>query len=122
MVYDLRNGFIESMDDDFNIAPALASLFEFAHKINRLIDQKKISNKDGIKVERALKDIDSVLGVMRFEWKTSIPEVEEFIKERDLARKRKDWLRADKIRDQLMAIGIRLVDTPDGTMWWRIED
>jgi cysteinyl-tRNA synthetase len=44
-------------------------------------------------------------------------EIEALIVQRTEARKNKDWAQADKIRDQLIAMGILLEDTPGGTVW-----
>jgi cysteinyl-tRNA synthetase len=48
------------------------------------------------------------------------PEAEELIRRREEARKAKDWATADKIREQLRAMGIMIEDTPHGVRW-RIE-
>jgi len=47
----------------------------------------------------------------------SLEEIERLVAERAEARRRKDWARADRIRDQLASYGIRLQDTPEGTRW-----
>lgn len=119
LIYDLRHRFNESMNDDINIAPGLAGLFEFIHRINTLISEGKISRADAKKIEKALKEIDSVLNIMNFEVKADIPDVEELIKQRESARKNRDWKLADSIRDKLNSMGIKIVDTPSGTIWWK---
>jgi cysteinyl-tRNA synthetase len=47
-------------------------------------------------------------------------EVESLIKDRETARKNKDWAKADEIRDRLAAMNILIEDRPEGTVW-RIE-
>ncbi len=44
-------------------------------------------------------------------------EIENLIAERNHARKQKNWVEADRIRDKLLAIGIELEDTPAKTLW-----
>ena len=44
-------------------------------------------------------------------------KIEKMLKERNDARARKDWTRADTIRDQLKEMGVVLEDTPQGTKW-----
>jgi cysteinyl-tRNA synthetase len=117
LVYDLRHKFMESMDDDFNVAPALAALFEFTREINRIMDQKGLSPGDKQKVEDALKGINSVLGVMDLELPEPDEQVKDLIKKRDAARRDKDWESADRIRQELGEMGIELIDTRDGTVW-----
>ena len=46
-----------------------------------------------------------------------VSEIEKMIQERDIARKKKDWKKADAIRDKLKEMGIILEDTPQGTKW-----
>ena len=48
-------------------------------------------------------------------------EVEALIRERHEARRRKDFRRADEIRDGLKARGIILEDNPEGTQWHRVS-
>lgn len=117
LVYDVKHGFVESMDDDFNIAPALAALFEFTRHINRIMDRSGLSEQDKRKVEEVLKSIDSVLGVMGFEPVKLDQRMEELIKQREEARKRKDWDTADRLRKELEAMGIEVIDTREGTIW-----
>jgi cysteinyl-tRNA synthetase len=117
LVYDLRHKFMESMDDDFNVAPALAALFEFTREINRIMDRQGLSPGDKQKVEEVLKGIDSVLGVMDLELPEPDEQVQDLIKKREAARRDKDWESADLIRQELREMGIELIDTRDGTLW-----
>jgi cysteinyl-tRNA synthetase len=117
LLYDLRHKFMESMDDDFSVAPALAALFEFTRKINKIMDQKGLSSDDKQKVEKVLKEIDSVLGVMDLTIPEPDQQVQDLIKRREAARRDKDWESADRIRRELREMGIELIDTRDGTVW-----
>ncbi len=117
LVYNLKHKFVESMDDDFGVAPALAALFEFTREINRLMDRKGLSSGDKQKVEKALKSIDSVLGVMELEPPETDEKVQALIKKREQARSDKDWASADRIRQELKQMGIEVIDTRDGTVW-----
>ncbi len=75
----------------------------------------------------ALNTMDSVLGV--FELDSTAPKhnsdsdvalIEEKIAARNAARKNRDWAGADRLRDELQAMGIAIKDNPDGTSWTRI--
>jgi len=117
LVYDLKNKFITFMDDDLNIASALATLFRFTNRINGIIDQSGISVQDRDKILECLKGIDSVLGFMDFSATKSDYKVEELIDNREKARKSKEWKKADQIRRQLDEMGIELTDTRGKTTW-----
>lgn len=117
LVYDLKQKFIESLDDDFNIAPALAALFEFIRQINRIMDNNGLSSADKKKVMEVLKSLNSVLGVMDLEPPETDQRIEKLIKRREEARKKKNWDTADRIRLEIKEMGIEVIDTKDGTIW-----
>jgi len=107
-VYDLKHRFTEAMDDDLNIAKALAALFDFTREINRRMDAGNLSDGDRDKVLDALRSVDDVLGVMSLEPAAKDRELEALIRRREEARKKKDWNTADQIRDDLRRRGIAL--------------
>jgi cysteinyl-tRNA synthetase len=119
LVYDLRHNFVESMDDDFNVAPALAALFQFIRKINQIMDLKGLSSDDKEKVKGVLEGINSILEIMELEPAKPDQRVEELIQRREEARSAKDWTTADRIRQDLNEMGIEVTDTREGTMWRR---
>ena len=108
---------MESLDDDLNMAPALAALFRFIKKIHIIIDKDGLSSDDQDKIDKALKEINSILGVMDFEIKELDESVEELIAKRDKARKAKNWDQADRIRQELRDKGVEIIDTKEGTIW-----
>ncbi|HDZ89227.1 MAG TPA: cysteine--tRNA ligase, partial [Deltaproteobacteria bacterium] len=105
-IYALRSKFIASLDDDLNIAPALASLFQFARRINRKIDETGISTSDREKALKALERVNSVLGIMRLEPPAPDRVVEELVEKREDARKAGDWNTADDLRNRLLDMGV----------------
>ena len=113
-----RNQFIEAMDDDLNTADGLSALFDLTRDINT-----KIINKDASKaVAQYAADLyDELCGVLGLLYNRKgsdlDSEVEALIQQRQEARKNKDWATADKIRDDLKAMGIILKDTPQGVTW-----
>ena len=62
---------------------------------------------------------NGVLGCIRTEEATLEDEVEVLIEKRQAARKAKQFAEADRIRDELLAKGIVLEDTPKGVAWRR---
>ena len=118
IITEKEEDFKKSMDDDINISGALGSLFEFIHEINKLINELK--SEDIKNILSFMDRINSVLGIIKNEEKIAdSPDkrVEQLIKERNTARKEKNFALADKIRDDLKKEGIILIDTPDGVRW-----
>lgn len=118
---------IEAMDDDFNTARALAFIYDEVTNLNKLIDEN--ANIDDISLSfKSLKVVTNFIGFTTREPKeffeelksfASIPkeEIEKLIKERNNAKKNKDFERSDEIREELKAKGIILEDTREGTTW-----
>lgn len=114
------NGFEESLDDDLNISGALGSVFDFIRDINRLKAENRLSLEERDKALEAIYKIDTVLNFTYQTKDESLDEeIEDLIKQRTEARKNKDFARSDKIRDDLIARGIILEDTPQGVKWKR---
>ena len=122
LLYDLKHKFIEAMDDDLNMALALASLFEFTREINRVMDRKGLSASDKQKAEEGLQEINSVLDILDLEPSKPAEEVEKWIKKREEARKEKDWAAADEFRRMLKDMGIEVIDTKEGPVWRKERD
>ena len=113
--------FDEFMDNDFDTSGALGVVFDLIKNVNKLRDDGGLTKKDIDGAEKFLKKIDQVLGIIFPREKDSIDdEVESLIKEREQARKNKDFDRADEIRDELLKKNIELEDTSNGTLWKKI--
>ncbi|MCD6362889.1 MAG: cysteine--tRNA ligase [Synergistetes bacterium] len=115
-----RAKFEESMDDDFNTPEALGSIFELVKNTNSYLRETLNPKKKPLeKAIRFLEAVNDVFGIIRTEEKLpmDLSEIERLIKEREQARKEKNWEKADSIRDFLLSKGIILEDTPGGTRW-----
>ncbi|MDM8549508.1 cysteine--tRNA ligase [Desulfobacterales bacterium HSG2] len=110
LLYDIRQGFIQAMDDDLNISAALASIFGNIRKINILTLEKKIDADGALKIIDVFRNIDSVLKIFDFGDKFSDPKIQNLIKEREKARAQKNWELSDKIREQLKVLGVTIRD------------
>jgi cysteinyl-tRNA synthetase len=110
LVYDIKQGVIRAMEDDLNIAAALASLFGSVKKINILALQKKIDAAGAAKVLDAFRSIDAVFGFLEFDKEDEGPMIQELINARNQARSEYKWELADSIRNQLRARGIIVQD------------
>ncbi|MFH1156598.1 MAG: cysteine--tRNA ligase [Pseudomonadota bacterium] len=129
--------FVQAMDDDFNTARGIATVFEVVKKGNRVLDE----HPDGIEGDALenvsllcsdLKRMGSILGIL-----THIPEayfaakkksglenqsldaaaIDALVRERTETRKAKNFARADEIRAQLEVMKVILEDAPGGTTW-----
>ncbi|MBP3327625.1 MAG: cysteine--tRNA ligase [Clostridia bacterium] len=110
--------FVEAMEDDLNTADALAAIFELVRDINTKVIADGANKAD---CEAAAKMFDELCGVLSLVYnrkKESLDdEVEALIAQRTQARKDKNWAEADRIRDELKAMGIVLEDTAQGVKW-----
>ncbi|MBN2111604.1 cysteine--tRNA ligase [Candidatus Woesearchaeota archaeon] len=112
LVSETKAKFEEALDDDLNISPALAAIFEFMTSVNKIMDT--ISAGDAEKIKKLMLDFDSVLGIMQAE-ETEIPEeVRQLAEKRIEARKKKDWELSDKLRDEIKSKGFTVEDTKEG--------
>lgn len=111
--------FETSLDDDLNISPALAAVFDFVKDINVIREKSGFSVADTQMVEKALRRFDSVLGVIYVAEEALDEKIEQLIEKRNQARQNKDFAEADRIRDELDKMGIILEDTSSGTHWKR---
>ncbi|AKH62489.1 MULTISPECIES: cysteine--tRNA ligase [Photorhabdus] len=119
--------FKEAMNDDFNTPEAYSVLFDIAREINRL-KSENMAAANGLAAE--LRKLAGILGLLEQEPEQflhsgvqaddeEIAKIEALIKQRNDARKNKDWALADSARNQLNEMGIELEDGPQGTSWRR---
>jgi cysteinyl-tRNA synthetase len=124
--------FQEAVNDDFNFPGGLAVLFELAKELRRqgniIVHQGKTetSPEELQKQWQTLVILAEVFGlVAQPEAENAIieglsdAEIENLIEQRQAARKSKNFAESDRIRDQLQAEGITLIDSRDGTRWHR---
>lgn len=117
--------FKAAMDDDFNTPQALAVLFELTHELN--LNRRKDPAR-AAQLGATLKALAEPLGILQQAPAAFLQgevaadvqhEIETLIAARNTARAEKDWAQADKLRDELKALGIEIEDTAQGTTWRR---
>lgn len=113
-----REQFIESMDDDLNTAAAMAAIFDMVRDINSAVVGK---NATAATINFAADMFDELTGVLGLVYNRKSEaldsEIDAMIEARTEARKAKNWSEADRIRDELKAMGIVLEDTAQGVKW-----
>ena len=125
-----KKDFYEAMDDDFNTALALSYMFALAKEINiyyHAVTTGEIEHavEDFAQAKAVYEDMADILGILVADGSKITEEdtgmVEDLMKLiielRQQARASKDWATADKIRDDLKAIGVTLEDSPTGIRW-----
>ena len=112
--------FEAGMDDDFNTSIALAAVHNFSREVNTALARKQVRADNQRELLDAIDRIDTVLNIFGEQKREMLDsEVQSLIDERQEARRRRDFGRADEIRDELANRGIILEDTKDGVRWKR---
>lgn len=114
-----RDAFGAALDDDLAISPALAALFDLVRDLNRRVAERSLSTADAGLALRALRDLDTVLGVLPDGEDTLPGELSALLDARAAARAARDWAASDRLRDELASRGILVEDTRDGQRWRR---
>jgi len=118
-----KDRFILALEDDFNTAIALSIIFDLVKEINNflLIKPLKCEIQSCLFI---LLELCDVLGLLRDANKNLLidHQVDKLIKDREEARKNKDFVLADNIRDNLKSQGIILEDTKYGIKWKRDKE
>lgn len=109
--------FDEAMDDDFNTADAISSIFDLVKFANTNVMEES-SSVFAQSIYDEIIELADILGlIMERDEEILAQEIEQLIQGRQQARKDKDFSRADEIRDELLAKGIILEDTREGVKW-----
>ncbi len=122
-VDDLQTRFEEAMNDDLNSPLVIAALFDWVRIINQLHDGQQAIAADDLERLRKLVDtiVFDVLGLRDEKGEEAndlvTPLVEMLLEMRTAAKANKDWATADRIRDRMAEIGIRVKDRKDGYDW-----
>ena len=144
---ETRAKFRAALADDLNTAEARAAIFEMVRAVNARADAGQFFASDQAAVLAALQEFDQVFAVLEdhdaewtkftLEWAEregkldqAAPEllatrgvtdekIQALVEERDQAKRKRDFKRADAIRNELSGMGILLEDSKEGTRWKR---
>jgi len=113
-----RAAFAAALEDDLNISAALGATFGLVRELNSRIAERSMSTADARRGAAAMRELDSVLGVLGGGEDEALgPELEQMLAAREAARASRDWARSDSLRDDLAAAGVLVEDTPAGQRW-----
>jgi cysteinyl-tRNA synthetase len=112
--------FEAGMDDDFNTSIALAAIHNLSREVNTALARKQVKTENQQELLALIDRFDTVLNIFGKQQREMLDtEVQALIDDRQEARRRRDFSRADEIRDELASRGIILEDTKDGVRWKR---
>ena len=115
----MLSNFSTNLGDDLNISGALGELFIWVNYLFSELDNNTLECCSAKGAISALRKIDSILGVIDCSVFEVDENIQQLIREREVARSDKNWEKADEVRGQLDELGIVLDDTPEGTVWKR---
>ncbi len=110
-----RAKFVSALSDDLNTADALSAVFELTREINTLL-QGEYSKEEITLCKNTFLELTDILGLLYEDSKDKIPdEVLELSKQRNAARKDKNFALADELRDRISELGYTVEETRQGT-------
>jgi cysteinyl-tRNA synthetase len=116
-----RERFDAALDDDLNVSAGLAAVFDLVREANRRVADRSMSTADAGRILDLMRDLDAVLALLPAAEEALPPEAEAMLAARLDARARRDWAESDRLRTELLAIGVAVEDTRDGQRWRRAE-
>ena len=115
-----RTKMVEAMDDDFNTADGIAAIYDLIRELNSAVNGANPASSAAIKAGKAIFDeLTALFGFVKESGGDDafIAEIEEAIAARTAAKKAKNYAEADRIRAELLARGVVLEDTAQGTKY-----
>lgn len=121
-----ENALLEALKDDLNISKALSVIDDMTSKANEKLD---INPKDKALKKELVANLELISKVLGIAGKDSFEYfqlgvsnekkelIESLIEERNKAKKEKDYKKADEIREKLLSMDIKIMDTSEGTKW-----
>ena len=114
---DMEDKFFGALDNDLNMSKAMGALFDFIKKTNPILADGQLDQEQKKYILETFAKINDLLGILRLQECPLTPEIDRLIREREEARKKKDWKRADDVREELIKQGFKVIDTAKGPVW-----
>jgi cysteinyl-tRNA synthetase len=127
--------FDSGLADDLNTAYSLAVIFDLVRDVNTAMDKGEFRQQDAPRLIAAMEKFDAIFAILEYhdaeilqrmgftsgDPRLPAAEVEALIEERNAAKKKRDFKRADEIRKKLADSGILLEDSKDGSVRWKYK-
>jgi cysteinyl-tRNA synthetase len=112
--------FADALADDLNTPEALAAVHNLVRDGNSLLVSGDVTKDGAARLRQQLERMNDVFGVLLPDADERLTtEEQKLLEERQDARKKREFAKADEARKQLEALGVILEDTPKGTRWRR---
>ena len=124
-----KKNILDSLSDDLNISKALAYIDEMISNSNDRLDINPKDKSLKREIVANIELIDEVIGIGGKEpsayFQIGIDKdlklkIEDLISRRNIAKQSRDYILADSIREEILALGVSIMDTPQGTVWEKI--
>ncbi len=110
-----RDAFIAALEDDLNTADAITAVFELVRELNIMAADANTSKEQLLEGSKVFEELIDVLGLLYERKEEAIPQaVLDLVEQRAAARKAKDFAEADRIRDEIAALGYSVRETRQG--------
>ncbi|MBQ9109947.1 MAG: cysteine--tRNA ligase [Oscillospiraceae bacterium] len=110
-----RDAFIAALEDDLNTADAITAVFELVRELNIMAADANTSKEQLLEGSKVFEELINVLGLLYERKEEEIPQaVLDLVEQRAAARKAKDFAEADRIRDEIAALGYSVRETRQG--------
>ena len=111
-----KTNFYKNLDNDFNTPKAIAVIFDFIRKANKLIDKNLISKKHAKEIQDFFKEINSIFDIIDFKTERIPLRIKRLAKNREKCRKEKNFKKADEIRKEIESLNYQIEDTEKGSV------
>ena len=112
----IHDQILEAMDDDFNAPKAIGLLFDLIRMGNQYLDANMVDMHSAARLLNAFDLFDHVLGIIPKKTTPLDGEMQELVNQREQAREKGDFTRADTLRDEIQKRGWHIDDTPYGPL------
>jgi cysteinyl-tRNA synthetase len=114
-VEQTEKAFYEALNQDLNFPKAFAILFDMIRDVNKGLDQKRWSQHAVKKILSLIDKLDQILACLKREQESVPAKILELVEARQLARKERKFQDADRLRNEIAALGYELEDVTNGT-------